>query len=207
MWKARPVGNRVRSRLSIGGGAFHASYRQGVDVEGVAGARPVWDASQFPLTRCRKSWGQATSRGGFDQTLPDATQPPVVNRSLRVVRVAKRSKRPCGVAWPKARLRARLDASRCDSATGCEAVAEGGPCCEAVEATAVAPARWLGPTDLASDAYGFGLTSSPSFRALSVARGPRAIWAPSAAPSISTSRPEIRPSVTLLNTALPSRIR
>ena len=29
----------------------------------------------------------------------------------------------------------RLDASRCDSATGCEAVAEGGPCCEAVEAT------------------------------------------------------------------------
>ena len=27
----------------------------------------------------------AQSRGGFDQTLPDATQPPVVNRSLRVV--------------------------------------------------------------------------------------------------------------------------
>lgn len=70
-------------------------------------------------------------------------------------------------------------------------------------------ARWPRAHEVGegSDRYGFALTSSPSFRARSVARGPRTICAPSAAPSISTSRPEISPSVTLLNTALPSRIR
>jgi len=55
------VGNRVRYRFSIGRGAFHASYRQGVEVEGVAGSKPAWDASKFLLTRCRKSLGRAAA--------------------------------------------------------------------------------------------------------------------------------------------------
>ena len=33
MRKARPVGNRGRFRFSIGGGAFPASHKQGVDVK------------------------------------------------------------------------------------------------------------------------------------------------------------------------------
>jgi hypothetical protein len=47
------VGNRVRYRFSIGGGAFHASCKQGVDVDGLAGRK----ALKFLLTRCRKSLG------------------------------------------------------------------------------------------------------------------------------------------------------
>jgi hypothetical protein len=51
------VGNRVRYRFSIGRGAFHASYRQGVDVERVAGSKASLGWAKIPLTRCRKSSG------------------------------------------------------------------------------------------------------------------------------------------------------
>ena len=52
------MGNRVRYRFSIGIGAFHAGYRQGVDVDGIAGSKAGLGCLKFLLTRCRKSLGQ-----------------------------------------------------------------------------------------------------------------------------------------------------
>jgi hypothetical protein len=65
------VGNRVRYRFSIGRGAFLASYKQGVDVDGLAGRKAV----KFLLTRCRKSLGhEATPLG--------AQNNPATNRAI-----------------------------------------------------------------------------------------------------------------------------
>ena len=56
------MGNRVRYRFSIGRGAFHASYKQGVDVDGIAGTKAGLGYLKFLLTRCRKSSGHDPDR-------------------------------------------------------------------------------------------------------------------------------------------------
>jgi hypothetical protein len=66
------VGNRVRYRFSIGRGAFHAGYRQGVDVDGLAGSKAGLGCLTFPLTRCRKSSGHVYRERAGEEFSPQA---------------------------------------------------------------------------------------------------------------------------------------
>ena len=60
------MGNRVRYRFSIGRGAFPASYRQGVDVEGVAGSKAGLGCLTIPIDSLQEVLGPWTLRTGND---------------------------------------------------------------------------------------------------------------------------------------------